>query len=196
MTGRRIKLSILLAGLTLNAVIVLAWTQQWVSVELDDGQQLAVGGDVAAPAVSSLALSGLVLVGALAIAGPVFRVVLGVLQSLLGATIVLSAALAILAPVAASSAVVTLATGVTGADTVDGLVTSAIVSAWSWTAAIAGLLLVLLGFATVTTARRWPGSSRKYSAIRTEPVVGGDPVQDWDSLSSGDDPTESPSGSR
>jgi hypothetical protein len=196
MSARRLKLTILLVGLALNAIIVLAWTQLWVTVELDDGQVLEVAGDAAAPAVSTLALSGLVLIGALAIAGPVFRVVLGVLQSLLGATITLSGAIALLGPAAASSAVVTAATGVTGAETIDTLVATATLSAWSWIATIAGVLLVILGVATVATARRWPDSSRKYSALRTEAVESGDPVQDWDTLSSGDDPTDSPSASR
>jgi len=196
MSARRLKLSILLAGLALNAVIVLAWTQLWITVVLDDGQVLDVAGDVAAPAVSTLALSGLVLVGALAIAGPVFRVVLGVLQSLLGATITLSGAIALLAPAAASSAVVTAATGVAGAETVGALVATATLTAWAWVATAGGVLLVALGVATVATARRWPDSSRKYSALRTEPVESGDPVQDWDTLSSGDDPTDSPSASR
>ena len=196
MTASRLKLSILLAGIVLNGIIFLGWTQEWIAVVLDDATPLSVAGDVAAPAVSTLALSGLVLIGAPAIAGPFFRVVLGVLQALLGATIVLSGAIAIGAPVAASSAVVTAATGVSGSETIDGLVASAVLSIWPWASTIAGALLVVLGILTVATARRWPGSSRKYSAVRTEAVGSGDPVQDWDAMSSGDDPTDAPPPSR
>jgi len=196
MSASRLRLSILLAGIALNGVIFLAWTQEWIAVILDDSTALSVAGDVAAPAVSTLALSGLVLIGALAIAGPFFRVVLGVLQALLGSTIVLSGAIAIAAPEAASSAVVTAATGVSGSETIDALVAQATLTAWPWASTVAGALLIALGVATVATARRWPGSSRKYSAVRTAAAEQGDPVQDWDALSSGDDPTEPPQPSR
>ena len=193
MTDRRLKLMILLAGLALNGVIFLAWTQEWISVVLDDRTVLAVTGDTAAPAVSALALSGLVLIGALAIAGPFFRVVLGVLQSALGATIVLSGMLAILGPAAASASVVATATGVEGGKS---LVGSAALGVWPFASTISGALLVVLGVITVVTSRRWPGATRKYSAVRTEAVNEGDTVQSWDALSSGDDPTAAPPASR
>ena len=193
MTDRRLKLTILLAGLALNGVIFLAWTQEWISVVLDDRTVLAVTGDTAAPAVSALALSGLVLIGALAIAGPFFRVVLGVLQSALGATIVLSGMLAILGPAAASASVVATATGVEGGES---LVGSAALGVWPFASTISGALLVVLGVITVVTSRRWPGATRKYSAVRTEAVDEGDTVQSWDALSSGDDPTAAPPASR
>jgi len=193
MTDRRLKLTILLAGLALNGVIFLAWTQEWIAVVLDDGTVLAVTGDTAAPAVSALALSGLVLIGALAIAGPFFRVVLGVLQSALGATIVLSGMLAILGPAAASASVVATATGVEGGES---LVGSAALGVWPFASTISGALLVVLGVITVVTSRRWPGATRKYSAVRTEAVDEGDTVQSWDALSSGDDPTAAPPASR
>lgn len=191
MTPRRLKLSVLLAGIALNGVIFLAWTQEWIAVVLDEGSTLSAAGDVAAPAVSALALSGLVLIGAVAIAGPFFRVVLGVLQVALGATIVLSGMLAILDPAAASGAVVTAATGVAGAETIAGLVASATLGVWPFASTVSAALLIALGVVTVVTSRRWPGSSRKYSAVRTEAVDAGDAVQDWDALSSGDDPTAS-----
>lgn len=190
MTPRRLKLTLLLAGIALNGLIFAGWTQEWVSVTLKDGPVLSVTGDVAAPAVSTLALSGFVLIGALAIAGVVFRVALGVLQALLGATIALSGVLAILNPVAASSAVVTEATGISGAESVDALVAGAALGFWPWFSTIAAALLIVLGVATVATSRRWPGSSRKYSAVRTEPADDADSVQSWDALSSGDDPTQ------
>ena len=193
MTDRRLKLTILLAGLALNGVIFLAWTQEWISVVLDDRTVLVVTGDTAAPAVSALALSGLVLIGALAIAGSFFRVVLGVLQSALGATIVLSGMLAILGPAAASASVVATATGVEGGES---LVGSAALGVWPFASTISGALLVVLGVITVVTSRRWPGATRKYSAVRTEAVDEGDTVQSWDALSSGDDPTAAPPASR
>jgi len=42
----------------------------------------------------------------------------------------------------------------------------------------------------ILTFGRWPGPSRKYSAVRlTEPDAARDPVVDWDALSDGTDPT-------
>jgi len=187
---RRLKLTLLLAGIALSGVIFLAWTQQWFSITLDDGPVLEVDGDVGAPAVSTLALTGLVLIGALAIAGPFFRAVLGVLQALLGATIVLSGVLALMDPIASSSAVITEATAVAGKEAVAGMVASAAITAWPWISTISGGLLTLVGIVVLMTGRLWPASSRKYAAVRTTAVGGGDPVEDWDSLSSGDDPTK------
>jgi hypothetical protein len=103
--------------------------------------------------------------------------------------IVLSGLIAILGPGAASASVVTAATGVSGAETIAQLVASATLGFWPYASTASGALLVVLGVVTIVTARRWPGSSRKYSALRTETVDAGDPVQDWDALSSGDDPT-------
>ena len=190
MSARRLKLTLLLAGIAVSGIIFLAWTQQWFSITLDDGPVLEVDGDVGAPAVSTLALTGLVLIGALAIAGPFFRAVLGVLQALLGATIVLSGVLALMDPIAASSAVITEATAVAGKEAVAGMVASAAITAWPWVSTISGGLLTLVGIVVLMTGRLWPVSSRKYSAVRTKAVGGGDPVEDWDSLSSGDDPTK------
>ena len=188
MSDRRLKSVLLLTGVVLSALVFLGWTQQWFSVVLAEGPVLAVGGDKAAPALSTLALTSLVLIGALSIAGPFFRVVLGVLESLLGVTVVLSGAIALANPVTASGAVITDATGVAGTDNLAAQVATVSIAFWPWISTIAGALLVLAGLAVVLTSRRWPGSSRKYSAVRLEPV-GDDPVADWDAQSHGEDPT-------
>jgi hypothetical protein len=188
-TPRRLKLGLLLGGLLLSGVVFLGWTQEWFAIALVDGPTLSVGGDVAAPALSTLALTCLVLLGALSIAGPFFRVVLGVLQLLLGATMVLSGVIALLNPIAASTATITDATGIAGAAPVAALVTSVAVGAWPLVSTIAAALLALLGLAVVVTSRRWPGSSRKYSAVKLVPEGERSTVDDWDALSSGEDPT-------
>jgi hypothetical protein len=188
-SARRLKLVLLLSGLLLSALVFAGWTQEWFAVTLVDGPTLSVAGDVAAPALSALALTCLVLLGALSIAGPVFRVVLGVLQVLLGGTMVLSGVLALVNPVAASSASITDATGIAGDAPVAALVASIAMTAWPVLSTIAAALLALLGVAVVVTARRWPGSGRKYSAVRLSPGGERSAVDDWDALSSGEDPT-------
>lgn len=189
MTPRRIKLSLLLAGLALSGVVFVGWTQEWFSVALIDGPSLSVAGDVAAPALSTLALTCLVLIGALSIAGPFFRVVLGVLQVLLGATMVLSGVLALANPVQASAASVSEATGIAGSGPVAELVASVAISAWPWVSTIAAALIALTGVAVVITGKSWPGSGRKYGATKLEPAGERTAVDDWDALSDGTDPT-------
>lgn len=189
MTGRRVKLSLLLGGLLLSGVVFLGWTQEWFSVVITEGPTLSVAGDFAAPALSTLALTCLVLIGALSIAGPFFRVVLGVLQVALGATIVLSGVLALVDPVKASAASISDATGIAGNDPIHALVATVAISLWPWLSTIAGALLALLGIAVAVTGRRWPGSSRKYSAVKLDAATERTAVDDWDSLSDGSDPT-------
>jgi hypothetical protein len=188
-TGRRIKQILLLGGIAVSGLVFLGWTQPWFTVVVTEGPTLSVAGDVAAPALSTLALTCLVLVGALTIAGPFFRVVLGALQTALGATIVLSGVLALVDPVKASSATISDATGIAGNDSIHALVASVAVSAWPWVSTVAGGLLAALGLAVAVTGRRWPGSSRKYSAVKLEPEAPRSAVDDWDSLSDGSDPT-------
>ena len=136
-TPRRLKSTSILAGLALSALTMLAWTQVWFTVTLES-RAVAIAGDVAAPALAALALSGLALAAALAIAGPVFRVILGALQAAIGALVVTSAAIALADPIAASAAAVTAVTGVSGADSVAALVLDVSATAWplspSWLA--------------------------------------------------------------
>jgi uncharacterized membrane protein (TIGR02234 family) len=172
-------------------------------------QELQVTGSTAAPALTALALAGLALGGALAIAGPVIRVVLGLLEVLLGVSVSLAAVLAISNPAAASAAAVTAATGIAGRNSAAGTVTDSALTAWPFVAAGAGVLMVVAGVLVVGTARRWPGPTNRYQATRFEPVDGArteggtrtaassdtgargtnDAVGDWDDLSRGDDPT-------
>ncbi|MCU1513885.1 MAG: hypothetical protein JWO10_975 [Microbacteriaceae bacterium] len=191
-SSRRLKSWSLILGVLLSGLTLLSWTSQWFVLKLaGSGSQspLVATGDVAAPALIALALAGLALVAALAIAGPVFRIVLGVLELLIGFTVGLSAVLAIADPVQASAQLVTSATGVSGRDSVASLVASVSSSAWPSITAVAGVLIMAFGVFVVVTGRRWPGSSRKYSAVRLEPDGTPNPVSDWDSLSTGTDPT-------
>jgi hypothetical protein len=188
-TGRRIKAILLVGGLAASGVVFLAWTQQWFAIELVDGKTLVIAGDVAAGALSTLALTCIVLVGALSIAGPVFRVVLGGLEALLGLTVVLSGVLALVDPAKASAATISDSTGISGSGPIHELVAGISITAWPWVSIIAGVLVVILGIAVIVTSRQWPGSSRKYSAVKLEPVSERTAVDDWDSLSDGTDPT-------
>ena len=190
MNPKRLKLSAIFLGIVLSALTLLAWTQVWFVVRLETGQTLSVAGDVAAPALTALALSGLALAGALAIAGVVFRVILGVLQAAIGGLVVTSAAIALSDPIEASSRAITAATGVSGAVSVGDLVSAVSATPWPLLALLFGVLLILLGVSIVVTARAWPASSRKYQAVRLEEADGEHSAAgDWDALSDGRDPT-------
>ena len=92
LTGRRGKNVLLLVSIVLAGAVLAAWTQTWYTIPVGLPHPVTVDGSVAAPALTALALSELVLVLALAIAGPFFRVVLGVIQALVGVAIIASAA--------------------------------------------------------------------------------------------------------
>lgn len=190
MNARRVRLVTIASGVALSALTLLARTQVWFSVTLDTGQVLTVAGDVAAPALTALALCGLALAGALTIAGVVFRVILGVLQGAIGALVVASAALAIADPTEASARVITAATGVSGSDSVAAVVAAVSATPWPGIALLLGVLLTLLGVWIVGSARLWPSSSRRYQAVRFEEAEGEHSAAgDWDALSDGRDPT-------
>jgi len=195
MSGSRLRMVLLGATAVLAGLILLAWSQPWFTLTLAPGngedETLVVGGDVAASGLAPLALTALALIAALAIAGPVFRIVLGVLEALVGACVVAVALVSLADPVAASASAVTASTGITGHDSVAALVESVAVSAWPVVALVLGAALTLVGAFVAVTAPRWPVSGRKYSRTRTAPVDGSDPdpIAEWDALSDGDDPT-------
>jgi hypothetical protein len=192
--ARGLKNISLLGAIALSGLTLLAWTSQWYTLRLGGSEAghsvLTVTGEAAAPGLVALALAGLALVAALAIAGPVFRAVLGVLQVLIGFTIGLSSVIAIANPVAASASVVSAATGVSGGASVAALVVSYSQTVWPWLATVIGLLTMALGIVVMVTSRRWPGSSRRYQPVGFESAdPGANAVSDWDTLSGGSDPT-------
>lgn len=207
MSGRRLKYSAILGIVLLAALELTASTQPWFALVLaaaaeGNGQRIDVVGTIAAPALSALALAGLALAAALAIAGPAFRIVLGLLQVVLGGSVVLAAATALADPVRAGASLVTDATAIAGEQSVAALVASSSSTAWPVVALICGAITALLGVGVLVTVRRWPGAARK-GASRFEPADGYghgastvttedgdiDPVVSWDELSRGDDPT-------
>lgn len=177
---------VIVAGAAFGGLTLIAWTQQWWVLSLTSGQSLPVAGQVAAPALSALGLASLALAAALSIAGRVFRIVLGVLEVLIGVLVTGSAIAALSDPVAASVATVTNAVGESGASAVAALVASVSVGAWPYLAIVLGVLSALVGVVLLATTRRWPGPTRKYE---TGPAEAATPAGTWDALSDGRDPT-------
>lgn len=195
-TGRTVRTLALLLPVIVSAVAFLAWSQSWVTVTLVDGATVVAAGDASAPAVPPFALAAVALVGALALAGPVFRVVLGVLQALLGSGIAASGLLVIADPVQAAGIRITEATGIAGIDAVRGLVEQTQLSVWPAVATAAGVAGVVIGIAIAATATRWPPRTRRFEPVRfaaPDDAADDTPIADrldaWDALSDGDDPT-------
>lgn len=198
MSPKRLKGTLLGALALLNLGLLLTWTQTWVSLEIPVADALSTieaTGETVAPALSALALAGLALIAAIALAGPVFRIVLAVLQGLLAACALLSSVLVLLDPLAVAAPAAIAATGVT--DFTVGSATGDepwVLSAWPFVAIVCSALLLAVAVAVLVTARRWPVSSRKYQAAgeaTAAPVDGPrDRVADWDAVTHGDDPTD------
>jgi uncharacterized membrane protein (TIGR02234 family) len=223
MTGRRVKYSTMLLLVVGSGLALLAATQPWFTIRLTDTAEhsttVTVAGSVAAPALTALALAGLALTAALAIAGPVFRIVLALLGVLLGVSVLVSAITALSDAVRASASAITTATGVAGDASIRHLVHTVETAFWPWLAVVAGVLIVLASAAVVVFSRVWPGPSRKYqtrfagedgrpaeevvaeaaadTADDASPDAGAQPgtldrdtaIDSWDDLTRGDDPT-------
>ncbi len=190
--SRRVRTLALLLPVVASAGAFLAWSQGWVTVVLTDDRTVIAAGDTAAPAIPPFAIAALALVGALALAGVVFRIVLGLMQALLGLGIASSAALVLADPVSAARGPLTEATGVEGLDGIRGLVAEVSVSIWPVVAMVAGGAAILIGLGIALTASRWPQRTRRYDAVRLAPTDATDRVERldaWDALSDGDDPT-------
>ena len=198
-SSRRLKPLTLLASLAVSGLTLLAWTMVWFVVTVHGSSTdamavaqptLDVTGEVAAPALAALSLAGLALVAALAIAGSVVRVILGILQAAIGASAAWSAAMAMAAPTAASAPVISELTGVSGTESVAALVESISFTVWPILTLVFGVITVAIGVFVIVTGKRWPDSSRRYQPVRFDDSI--EPrsnVSDWDSLSDGADPT-------
>jgi uncharacterized membrane protein (TIGR02234 family) len=190
-TPSRLRLVSLAAIVVEAALVSLAWSQTWFLLRLS-GVELPVPGSVAGGALLPLALASLALVAALALAGPFFRVVLGILDALLGVCVLAVSVWALSDPVRASLPALVDATGFTSDEQAFlDEIASTVTTAWPFVALAAGLLMFLTGLAIVVTSRAWPTSGAKYSRTRAE-TADGTAIDDWDALSEGDDPTATP----
>jgi uncharacterized membrane protein (TIGR02234 family) len=169
---RRLKYTLMLLILAGSGLALLGSTQTWFSLTLTKASNhlgaVTIQGSVAAPALTALSLAGLALAVALAIAGNVVRLIMGVLGVVVGASVLLSAGIAVGDPIKTSSAAVTAATGVSGTTSVNRLVATVSISVWPWFAVAGGVILVLASVAVLVTSRRWPGTSRRFDAVRFE----------------------------
>ena len=180
-----------------GAIGVIASTQTWLAVSIEDGARdlLPVSGAAALPVLAPLSLTALALGAALAIAGTVLRYVFGALTVVIAVVLGLATGMiAFTAPVSAVVSAVTEATGIAGLEAVADLVTA--ISTTPWPPIILAACVVLLGAGVLilATAHRWPGAGRKYrtgaeASPQGEASRRTDAIDSWDELSRGQDPT-------
>ena len=194
---KRSRPLVVVIGLAVAGVVMLSWTQTWFTVHLDAASAVTTtvdaDGSKAVPQYTALAIASLALFLAMTIAGRVVRVVLAVIEVLLGVAIVVAGINALADPVAAARGAIGEVAGVSDLSAVRRVVTSVDVSAWPVVGIVGGVLAVLLGVVVLVVQRSWPGPSRKYAATPTATPkaapVERDAVVDWDDLSAGVDPT-------
>jgi hypothetical protein len=186
--GRRLRLGTISGLLLLHALALAVWTGTWITGHVQESP-LAVPGEIAAPALPALALSGLALGAALTISGPFFRVVLAVLQLLLGVSIALNGVLVLADPSSAAAPAVTALTGISGHDGVAELLRNAAPTAMPFLAIAVGAASAGFGVLLAVTSRRWPGRSSRFGAVRAAGVQPAGSYGEWDALSGGVDPT-------
>jgi uncharacterized membrane protein (TIGR02234 family) len=192
-TGSRERTVVALLVVAVGGLALLASTQTFSTVQLVGRPALPVSGQGVAPALAPLGIVLVAAAAALTIAGRVARAVLGAVLVLLGAGIVLLTLPTALDPLSGTKGAIIAATGI-GGDAVLTGVRGAAGSAWPVVAAVSGLFAALLGAGVLVRSPRWPSGGRRFRAESSH--VSADPVDEWDALTRGTDPTapEAPPG--
>ncbi len=192
MTGRT-RLLTVVALLAAGSLGLIAGTQTWVRAELADGATapLAVAGAATVPVWSPLCLALLAVGAMLSIAGPVLRYVGGALALAVAGSMAVTVTPIISGPpVDSVAAAVADSTGISGLAALSELVAGLTLTAWPLVGAAAAVIGIAAAVLVLTTARRWPDSGRRYrSPIEAGSSTSADPVDSWDALSQGADPT-------
>lgn len=159
--GRSLSVSgFLLAG----AIGIISSTQTWLTVErADAGEAILVPGASASVLLAPLSLAVLALGAALAISGPVFRLVFGVLAGacavFLGWTTV---QLLISVPESAIGPTITEITGLAGAGAISEVAREVVPTAWPVIALVGWVILLGSALLVLATWRRWKSGGRRY----------------------------------
>lgn len=193
---RRGRLYAVLGFLLAGGIGIISSTQTWITVvRTDAGESLAVAGGDAMPLLTPLTLAVLALGATLSIAGPALRYVFALL-GLGGAAALIAGTLPIVLdpPLGAVAPALTEATGLSGDRTLRGIVGAMEPGGWPVAALCAWIVLLLTCVLVLATAHRWKAGGRRYqqTAAAHHASAGPlDPVDSWDELSHGTDPTDS-----
>lgn len=188
MSAARERPVAVLVLLALGGLSVLVSTRTFAVVEVVGlARPLSLAGSQVAPALAPIGLAELALAGALSIAGPVARRVLGAVLVVLGAGAVALLVPPILDPVPGAAAATS---GVTRVADGSALIGSVAGTAWPAVGAVAGLLGAVAGVLVLLRSGRWSTGGRRYRQQRAVPDRSTDPIAEWDALTRGGDPTD------
>jgi len=191
---RRARMLAVLGFLIAGGIGIISSTQTWITVHrADTGQPLLVAGADALALLAPLSLAVLALGAAMSIAGRALRYVFAALGGA-GAIVLLLGTLPILfdTPLASVAPALTEATGLSGESALASIADGLEPTWWVTTAVVAWIVLLLASVFVLATAHRWTAGGRRYeqpSAAHHEHVGPLDPIDSWDELSHGTDPT-------
>jgi hypothetical protein len=180
----RERLVLVLVVLALGGLIVLCSTQVFSTVTPVGSKPVPVPGQGVAPALAPLGIVLLALAAALTLAGRVARLVLGLVLVLLGALVVLLTLPNAFDHSAGTRGAVGAATGVAGR-----VAAVAVGTPWPLVAAVAGLVAALAGAVVLVRSPGWPSGAGRYRQGAAPEGRRADPVDEWDALTAGADPT-------
>lgn len=188
---RRGRVASVLLLLAAGGLVLLGSTQTWLTASLESGVDLPVSGSEALPVMQPLALASLAMGLGLTLLGRWLRYVVGALAVAAGAGLVIMIApVAFEHPVSAVETTVTDHSGLMGIDAVSELVTSIQATAWPLASLVAAAFILVAGALVLVTASHWRRGGRRYETRQAHQTSGPvDPVDSWDDLSHGEDPT-------
>jgi len=195
MTLTRRGRSITVVGFLLSGGIgIISSTQTWLTVtRADAGEPILVPGADALALLAPLSLAVLALGAALTLTGNVVRHLFAALGLFFGSLLTWWTAQVLFElPVSAVSSTVTETTGLAGSDAVESVVGTITASAWPVLALIGWLLLLAASVFGLITAHGWKSGGRRFRTTIAPHDEGSgpvDPIDSWDDLSRGTDPT-------
>jgi len=187
--ARSLKFGVIGAFVIAAGLGLTASTQDWFGFTLiastRQSADVMVQGSDAAAGLTALSLAGIALAGALAMAGRIARLLLGILGVVLGVCILWSSAAPLGDPIASGASAISKQTGIAGDTAVHHLVASTEVMVWPVVGIVSGALFTLAGLVVIITFMAWPATSRRYEAVRFADASG----KPTDASASASDPT-------
>jgi len=197
MTYARSKAYVLLFSFLLSLVVLLSWSQTWVSLTVSVSASSApqLSGEFVAPALPGLIFLNCAAIAVIAISGKLLRKILSGVLMLSGLGIFIISVNVISDPVNSSISQLSVITGINNPDELTTLVEESLLTPWPFISAASSLLLIATSVIIFFTSAKWLSSSRKYDSTTQDPTSlehapqSEKNISQWDTLSQGSDPT-------
>jgi uncharacterized membrane protein (TIGR02234 family) len=198
MTYARSKGYVLIFSFLLSLVVLLSWSQTWVSLTFSVSASSApqqLTGEFVAPALPGLIFLNSATIAVIAISGKLLRKILSGVLMLSGLGIFILSVNVISDPVNSSLSQLSVLTGINNPEELTSLVEESLLTPWPFISAASSLLLIATSVVIFFTSAKWLSSSRKYdTSTQDSASVENAPqseknISQWDTLSQGSDPT-------